>query len=141
MPYLEWNPAYDTGIGGIDYEHHRLVDMLNEIHELILKDADPRKIATTLADFHALASAHFALEEKIMRDQNYPGFEGRRDTHYRLLDQVREVMDAYETGSYRQGESLPATLKQWLMEAMGIDAEMFAEINDARLRVLGLSRG
>jgi len=39
------------------------------------------------------------------------------------------------------GESLPATLKQWLMEAMGIDAKMFAEINDAKLRALGLSRG
>jgi len=141
MPYLEWNPAFDTGIGGIDYEHHRLVDMLNEIHELMLKVAEPRKIAAILADFHALASAHFALEEKIMRDQNYPGFEGRRDTHYRLLDQVREIMDAYETGSYRGGESLPATLKQWLMEAMGNDAEMFGEINDVRLHTLGLSRG
>jgi hemerythrin len=140
MPYLEWNPAYDTGIGGIDYEHHRLVDMLNEIHALMQKDTDPHQIAAILADLHALASAHFALEEKIMRDQNYPGFEGRRDTHYRLLDQVREIMDAYETGSYREGESLPATLKQWLMEAMGIDAKMFSEINDAKLRLLGLSR-
>ena len=140
MPYLDWNPSYDTGIGGIDYEHHRLVAMLNEIHDLIQKDADPREIATTLADFHALATAHFALEEKIMRDQNYPGFEGRRDTHYRLLDQVREIMDAYETGSYRVGESLPATLKLWLMEAMAIDAKMFAEINDDRLRALGLNR-
>jgi hemerythrin len=141
MPYLEWSQAYDTGIGGIDYEHHRLVDMLNEIHELILKAADPREIAAILGDFHALASAHFALEEKIMRDQNHPGLAGRRDIHYHLLDQVREIMDAYETGSYRVGGSLPATLKQWLMEAMGNDAEMFGEINDARLRTLGLSRG
>jgi len=141
MPYLEWNPAFDTGIGGIDYEHHRLVNMLNEIHELMRKDADPGEITAILADLHALASAHFALEEKIMRDQNYPGLAARRDTHYHLLDQVREIMDAYETGSYRAGESLPATLKQWLMEAMGNDAQMFGEINDAKLRTLGLRRG
>ncbi|HEY5598757.1 MAG TPA: bacteriohemerythrin [Kiloniellales bacterium] len=141
MPYLEWNPAFDTGIGGIDYEHHRLVDMLNEIHELMLKGAEPGETAAILADFHALASAHFALEEKIMRDQKYPGLAARRDTHYRLLDQVREIMDAHETGSYRVGESLPATLKQWLMEAMGSDARMFGEINDAKLRALGLRRG
>lgn len=141
MPYLEWNPAFDTGIAGIDYEHHRLVDMLNEIHELMLRDAGPGQIAAILADLHALASAHFALEEKIMRDQAYPGLAGRRDTHYRLLDQVREIMDAYETGSYRAGEHLPATLKQWLMEAMGNDAQMFGEIKDAKLRTLGLRRG
>ncbi len=141
MPYLEWNPAFDTGIGGIDYEHRRLVEMLNEIHELMRTAAEPHKIAAILADLHALASAHFALEEKIMRDQNYPGLAGRRDTHYHLLDQVREIMDAYEIGSYRGGESLPATLKQWLMEAMGNDAQMFGEINDAKLRALGLKRG
>lgn len=141
MPYLEWSPAYDTGIGGIDYEHHRLVDMLNEIHELMRKGAEPDEIAAVLADLHALASAHFALEEKIMRDQKYPGLAARRDIHYHLLDQVREIMDAYETGSYRVGESLPETLKQWLMEAMGNDARMFGEINDAKLRTLGLHRG
>ena len=141
MPYLEWSPAYDTGIGGIDYEHRRLVDMLNEIHELMRKSAEPDQIAAILADLHALASAHFALEEKIMRDQKYPGLAARRDIHYHLLDQVREIMDAYETGSYRVGESLPETLKQWLMEAMGNDARMFGEINDAKLRTLGLRRG
>ena len=141
MPYLDWDPAYDTGIAGIDYEHRRLVGFLNDIHEAIAKGADPHGIAATLGDFHALASAHFALEERIMRDQKYPGLEGRRDTHERLLDRVREIMDAYETGAFRVGEALPATLKEWLTEAMDIDARMFADIPAARLRAWGLSRG
>jgi hemerythrin len=76
MAYLNWNRAFDTGVPGIDYEHHRLVDMLNEIDELILHDGEKRekrKIAGILAEFHTLATAHFALEEKIMRDQDYAG--------------------------------------------------------------------
>jgi hypothetical protein len=36
--------------------------------------------------------------------------------------------------------NLPATLKEWLSEAMGIDAKLFAEINDAGLRHWGLNR-
>ncbi len=140
MVYLEWKPAFNTGIPGIDYEHHRLVDMLNEIHELILNNAEARIVADTLAGFHTLAAAHFALEEKIMRDQRYPGLEGRRDSHYRLLDQVREVMDAYEKGPFSVGKSLPGTLKQWLAEAMDIDVKLFAEISDASLRTSGLTR-
>src|SRR3989304_4549814 len=98
MAYLDWNPSHDTGIAAIDYEHRQLVKMLNEIHDLIVKGVAPREISDALADFHTLATAHFALEEKIMRDANYPGFEERRHTHYRLLDQVREIMDAYEAG-------------------------------------------
>ena len=140
MAYLDWNPAFDTGISGIDYEHHRLVDMLNEINELVLNKAEPHRVADTLASFHTLATAHFALEEKIMRDQKYGGLEGRRDIHYRLLDQVREMMDGYEQGTFRTGTSLPETLKQWLAEAMDIDVRLFAEISDAGLRESGLSR-
>ncbi|MBI4273334.1 MAG: hemerythrin family protein [Rhizobiales bacterium] len=140
MAFLDWNPAYDTGVAGIDYEHRRLVKMLNEIHDLIENGVKPQKISDTLADFHTLATAHFALEEKIMQDENYPGLEGRRHTHYRLLDQVREIMDAYETGAYQPGESLPATLKEWLTEVIDIDAKLFAKINDAGLRRWGLSR-
>jgi hemerythrin len=140
MAYLDWNPRYDTGVPAIDYEHHRLVDMLNGIHELIVKAAEPDEIAGVLADLHALATAHFALEEKIMRDQGYPGFAQRREIHHRLLDQIREIMDAYESGAYRVGESLPATLKQWLLEAVEIDVKLFAEIDETKLRNLGLTR-
>ena len=140
MAYLDWNPAYDTGVAGIDYEHRRLVALLNEIHGLILSGAEPHKIAGTLADFHARAAAHFALEEKIMQDQNFPGLEERRDTHYRLLDQVREIMDGYEVGSYRAAANLPETLRKWLSDAMDIDVKLFAEMGDAKLRVWGLRR-
>jgi len=140
MAYLDWNPAYDTGVAGIDYEHRRMVALLNEIHGLILSAAEPHKVADTLAHFHTLATAHFALEEKLMQDQSYPGLKGRRDIHYRLLDQVREIMDAYETGSHSVGPRLPETLKQWLSEAMDIDVKLFAEISDTSLRRRGLSR-
>ena len=140
MAYFDWNPGYDTGIAGIDYEHHRLVKILNDIHDLIVNDAVPYVISDTLAEFCALATAHFALEERIMQDENHPDLGVRRHTHHQLLDQVREIMDAYEAGAYQSDDSLPATLKEWLSEAIDIDAKLFAKINDAGLRRWGLSR-
>jgi hemerythrin len=140
MAYLDWDPAYDTGVPGIDYEHRRLVGLLNQVHEMILSGAEPRQVAGTLADFHALAARHFALEERIMKDRNFPGLSGRRDTHRRLLDQVREIMDGHDAGSYHAGENLPETLRKWLSEAMDIDVKLFAEIEEAKLRAWGLRR-
>lgn len=140
MAYLDWNPAFETGISGIDYEHRRLVDMLNAINELVLNEAEPRKVADTLADFHSLATAHFALEEKIMRDRKYWGLAARRDIHHQLLEKIREMMDSCETGAFRTTNSLPDALKQWLAEAMDVDVKLFAEIGDASLRESGLSR-
>jgi hemerythrin len=140
MAYLDWNPAYDTGVPGIDYEHRRLVALLNEIHELIANGASAHKIAGTLGDFHARAAAHFALEEKIMRDRDFPALLERQDTHYRLLDQVREIMEGYEVGSYGAGANLPETLRGWLLEAMSIDVKLFAGIEETNLRAWGLNR-
>jgi hemerythrin len=141
MPYIEWDPRLETGVAGIDHEHRRLVPLLNDIHELIVANADPTRIADTLADFLTLATAHFALEEKIMRDQKYPAFAQRRETHHRLLDEVRDIMDAYDAGSYREGQSLPATLRLWLFQAMNIDVDLFAKLEPANLRKWGLAQG
>jgi len=138
MPYIEWDAKLETGVAGIDHEHRELVRLLNDIHELIAAEADPRRIADTLADFHTLATAHFALEEKIMRDQKYPAFAERRRTHHRLLDEVRDIMDAYDAGSYREGQSLPDTLRQWLFQAMIIDVDLFTRLEPANLRKWGL---
>lgn len=140
MAYITWDPAHETGIPGIDYEHRRLVELLNDIHDLIAARAEPLRIADRLADLYTLATAHFALEEKVMQEQKYPGLAARRDLHYRLLEQVREIMDAYETGSYRSGDMLPATLKHWLSDAMAGDAELFAGLGDIKLRHWGLRR-
>lgn len=140
MNYLDWNSAYDTGIAAIDYDHHRLVEMLNAIHDLIARQADPRAISDVLANFHALAAAHFALEEKIMRDESCADLQERRDTHYRLLDRVREIMDGYEADSHEPAADLPTMLKDWLLEAMDVDVRLFSAINDAGLRRWGLSR-
>ena len=139
MAYLDWNPTYKTGIAGIDYEHRRLVKMLNDIHEFIAEKVDSSNIRDVLAEFYTQASAHFALEEAIMQDENYSNLEEKRHIHHRLLDQVREIMEIYEAGGQQSVAKLPGTLKEWLLEAMAIDGKLFAEVNELDLRRWGLS--
>lgn len=140
MSYFDWNPAYDTGIVSIDDDHHRMVAALNGIHDLIAGNAGAAAIAEALGEFHTAAAAHFALEERILQEERHPDFPARRQIHYRLLDQVRDVMDAYEAGAYGSGEQLPTTLRQWLTEAIGMDASLFAQLNEAGLQRWGLRR-
>jgi hemerythrin-like metal-binding protein len=141
MAYFDWNPAHDTGIASIDFEHHRLVQALNGIHDFIARGAAPASISDALAEFHTTAAAHFALEERILEDERHPDLGTRRRTHYQLLDEVRDIMEAYEAGAYQTPDVLPATLRQWLSEAIDMDARLFARMNDAGLHRWGLSRG
>jgi hemerythrin-like metal-binding protein len=141
MAYFDWNPAHDTGIASIDYEHHQLVQALNDIHDLVAHCATPKAIGDSLAEFYTTAAAHFALEENILEEERHPDLGTRRGTHYQLLDQMRDIMEKYEGGAYQTPDVLPATLRQWLSEAIDVDARLFARINDAGLRRWGLSRG
>lgn len=141
MAYFEWSSAYETGVAGIDYDHRRLVAMLNDIHGLITGGAEPGKIGDVLVDFQTLATAHFALEERIMEDESHAGIAERRRIHHRLLDQVCEIIDAYEADDPRPDQSLPATLRGWLMEAMSMDVQLFTDINDTGPRHWDLRRG
>jgi hemerythrin len=140
MVYFDWNPAHDTGITGIDYDHHRLVDALNGIHESIVDGAPAATIGDSLAEFHTAAAAHFALEERILEDERHPDLVMRREIHYRLLDEVRDIMDAYDAGDFGSGEGLPGMLRQWLCEAIEIDARLFSEMNQVGLHRWGLDR-
>lgn len=140
MAYLEWNTAFETGIPGIDYEHRKLVGMLNDLHALITARATMQDIGDLLAEFHTLANAHFALEEKIMKDESYAGLTERRSIHRQLLDQVREIIDAVEAGDCPLDESLPAILREWLLQAMSDDVELLVAIGERGLRRWGLER-
>lgn len=140
MPRIEWDPAHDTGIRSIDHEHRRLLDLLNEVDVQDAAGAAPRAIAGMLAEFHSLATAHLALEERILAEIDDPAYAQRRRQHYRLLDQVRDIMDGYERGDFAQASALPDALVAWLKELIALDALVFDQIDDERLKNWGLSR-
>lgn len=142
MAYLEWNPAFDTGIRSIDFEHRRLVDLLNEVDRQISAGAGAKAVTATLGEFHALASAHLALEESIMERTEQPRMHERALARRALLDGVRDIMDAFHTG--QTGAALPDQLKHWLGDLMSMDAKVFAglysTLNAETLRSWGLQR-
>lgn len=140
MAYLECDQRFATGIASIDYEHKRLVELVNLLDGLVSRGADGAAITAALAEFHTLATAHFALEERIMRAVQHQKVERCRDEHYRLLDQVRDMMEGYEHGAFEPPAALPAALKEWLCGLMNVDAEMFAGLDEETLRTWHLSR-
>lgn len=140
MAFMDWEPRFDTGIASVDFEHHKLVDLLNEVDSQVGEGADAKEVTGTLGEFHALATAHFALEEKVLRDIMHPEAARRRDEHYRLLENVRDIMDAYESGEYQEPTALPQALKDWISGLMQMDAVVFNGLDDSALERWGLTR-
>lgn len=70
-------------------------------------------VSEVLGEIHARIAAHFALEEKIMRDAHYYRFEARKEDHEHLLDEIRVIMDAYEDRAEFDAAAFAARLGAW----------------------------
>ena len=93
MALIEWRESYKTGIRSIDYEHENLIWVINDLMGKLSADCPTEEIVRALGGIHALIEAHFALEEKVMRDIRYTGYQAHKEDHDRLLDELREIME------------------------------------------------
>ncbi|MBM3565723.1 MAG: bacteriohemerythrin [Alphaproteobacteria bacterium] len=96
MTLIAWKQEFRTGIASLDHEHEEMIHLLNDLYTALVRDGSRDSIVAFLGEVHARISAHFALEERIMRDRDYQGYPDHKTDHERLLDQIRDLMDGYE---------------------------------------------
>ena len=113
MPLLEWKPSYTLGIPSVDTEHRELIRVINSVYEQLETGVEPQSITEVLGEIHARISAHFALEEQLMRSAHYAEYADHKDSHEELLDQVRDLMDRYSDDPVSGKTLLQNRLADW----------------------------
>ena len=113
MTLLNWKPEFSVGNAAIDYEHEMMIQQINALYDQLGGSADSAVIEAVLGEIHADISAHFALEERMMRQANYIEYEDHKEDHEELLDQLHELMDAYFQSPEDREEALKLKLSNW----------------------------
>jgi len=113
MSLLQWKDDFKVGITEVDHEHRELIGLINELHENAKEDPDIDRVLEALGDIFALISAHFALEEKMMRDTHYPAYGDHKEDHETLLDDLRDIMDVVEDDGTFDERQLSIDLNRW----------------------------
>ncbi len=117
MVLVEWREEFRIGIASVDHEHRELIQLLNDLHARLGGETEKGAVAAFLGEVNAKISAHFALEERIMRERGYDDYADHKADHERLLDGIRDIMDDYECGAYLDyGEALSTHLRDWFSE-------------------------
>jgi len=99
-----------TGNAVVD-AHHRLI--LEKVAELALS----RNVEYALPQLEAYFNEHFAVEEEIMRDVNYPGYWTHYSAHREFYDRWRNIRALYLTRHDDEAKTmLIASLESWLRE-------------------------
>lgn len=113
MTLLQWKPEYSVGIDSMDDEHQEMMRLINDIHAELESGADADQVNQCLGDIFNTISMHFALEEKLMKDNAYDEFQAHKDDHENLLDELRDLMDDYYDNSTIGTSALEKSLSKW----------------------------
>jgi hemerythrin-like metal-binding protein len=117
MTLIEWRSDFETGVADVDHEHRELVDLINQLHEQMGSDASDETISAFLGEVFARISAHFALEESVMRKHDYDEYIEHKTDHEKLLDDIRDIMDDFEAGKYASyDEALETAVRDWFVD-------------------------
>jgi hemerythrin len=130
MGLLHWEKRYSVGIEAVDHEHRELVELINRLHEEAKAQGSKVAVLGFFGDLYKAISAHFALEERFMREKSYDQLRLHKDDHERLLDEIRDIMEDYEVNDLFEERLLAQRLDAWFSRHF--------ESHDARLhRALG----
>ena len=110
---VEWHDDFALGIPDVDHEHRELIELVNTLYATVLESADPEAPSEFFGNLHANVSAHFALEEKMMRNAGYDEYPAHKEDHEVLLDDIRDLMEELEDGLPADLDSFAERLQQW----------------------------
>lgn len=116
MQLLEWKDEFSLGIPEIDYEHRKLIQLINEMLVKIYETDREDNTSDYLGEIYARIALHFALEEKIMREKNYDQLADHKADHDKLLDEIRDIMDHYSDMMEIDTDKFVDELNHWFTD-------------------------
>jgi hemerythrin len=113
MSLMQWKPEYSVGVESMDDEHREMINLINETYEKLGSNPDALQVEECLGDIFSTVSMHFALEERLMRKNNYAEYQAHKDDHEDLLDQIRDLMDDFAADTSAGAVRLEQGLSDW----------------------------
>jgi len=131
MAYFEWSDELSVNIKKIDEQHHRLVEMINELYEgMKSKQANDilSKILTGMVEY---AKTHFATEETYMATYKFPGLAEHKAEHAIFSAKAVDMLARYKINPAYLTAETGLFLKRWLSDHIQGTDKLYAPfLND-----------
>jgi len=112
LPLITWTTAHDVGIDLIDKEHRKLAEHVNDLCAALTRGEAGAAISDRLAATSSCAQRHFESEERLMAAHGFADASSHRESHARLLDDLRGFSADCET---RSMILVTRFLQEWLL--------------------------
>jgi hemerythrin len=116
MAFMEWNDSYSVGVKKMDDQHKKLIELINQLHDAMKDGKGNLEVLTVVKGLVDYTVFHFGDEEKLLKDNNYPGILSQETKHKGFVAKVKEFQDDVTSGKLAISMKVNQFLKDWLLE-------------------------
>ena len=130
----KWDSSLETGYEKVDNQHKQLVAAVNNLMEASASGKGDKAVMETLEFLTGYAIKHFADEEKLQVDFNYPDYLNHKHIH----EEFKKVVGQLTGRVMKEGptqeiiDEVSSTIGAWLLNHIkGDDFRMAAFVKAA----------
>lgn len=114
MPIISWKDDYSVGISEIDRQHHKIIDLINQLNDAMTKGKGKEILGKTLADLISYTHSHFKAEEKLFDEYGYPDAEEHKIKHQKMTGKVLDLQKQFREQKITITFEVMDFLEKWL---------------------------
>lgn len=115
MSFFTWNEKYSTGIQGVDDDHRKLVEMIDELYTAMSMGEAKSKVQSIVSGLIDYSNFHFKREEDLMLKAGYNELEQHKALHKSFIDKVKIYQEKIDSGVLNISVDVIAFLRDWLI--------------------------
>jgi len=119
MPLITWGPKLEVGIGIIDSQHKRLVDLINKLDEATKEGRAVETVGETLTGLIDYTHTHFTTEQELLKEHDYEDYTLHCREHRIFTDQIEIYRDRLDAGSLKISSDVMGYMRGWLLTHIG----------------------
>ncbi len=116
MNKIEWSDSFSVGVELFDEQHKTIISMINKLIETPNINTNSAIITALLTGMIEYAAEHFADEERLMRQHDYPDYSDQRTQHGDFIERTAEFCSDGRLQVDSIPESILVYLRQWWVD-------------------------
>lgn len=116
MDIIKWRKSYETGIGSMDVQHQKLIDLINTLYKMIRNQESSDQINEVLDKMNKYAEIHLQEEESLLEKNDYPELSNHIEFHQSYREKVKTLIAESKKGNETIIKDTYTFLRKWWMD-------------------------
>ncbi|QXE92483.1 bacteriohemerythrin [Geomonas subterranea] len=127
MELIEWSDSLSVGIGKVDEQHKKLIQMMDELDQAIRNNESADVVEDVLTNLFNYAQAHFAVEEELFRTHKYPEMALHELEHQRFIAKAFAFKERLSSRKPGLALELLNFLSSWVLNHIELTDKRYAK--------------